>query len=194
MTGHSIPGVEITDRGPYTGTWLRGRFYPLDPRPEEVKIEDIAAGLSKQCRFNGHIDRFYSVAEHSVIASTLTTDIHLARWLLMHDAPEAYIGDMVRPLKAVIPQFQAIEDRIMTVIAEKFGLDGEMPDEVKVIDNVMCSTEKRDLIPGSPPWANMPPALLTMEITEREVLPEEARLMFMRRFHELFDRNGNRTS
>lgn len=194
MTDPDIPGVEITDRGPYTGTWLRGRFYPLDPRPEEVKIEDIAAGLSKQCRFNGHIDRFYSVAEHSVIASTLTTDIHLAKWLLMHDAPEAYIGDMVRPLKAVIPQFQEIEDRIMTAIAERVGLDGDMPAEVKTIDNIMCSTEKRDLIPGSPPWKGMPPAIQGMVIPEREVRPEEARIMFMRRFHELFDRNGNRTS
>lgn len=192
MTAPNLSGVEITDRGPYTGTFTRGRFYPLDPRADEVKIEDIAAGLSKQCRFNGHIDRFYSVAEHSVIASTLTTDIHMARWLLMHDASEAYIGDMVRPLKAVIPQFQEIEDRIMDVIARKFGLIGNMPAEVKQIDNIMCSTEKRDLIPGSQPWPGMPPAISTMAIPEREVLPEEARLMFMRRFYELF--HGNRTS
>lgn len=177
MIDLNMSGVEITDRGPYTGTWSRRRFYPLDPRPDEVDIMDIAVGLSKQCRFNGHIDRFYSVAEHSVIASTLSTDPRIAKWLLMHDAPEAYIGDMVRPLKAVIPQFQEIEDRIMSVIAEKFGLDGKMPAEVKAIDNIMCSTEKRDLIPGSETWPNMPPAIPTFEITEREVLPEEARLM-----------------
>ncbi len=186
MTGREIAGVEITDRGPYTGTVSRGRFYPLDPRADEIFIVDIAAGLSKQCRFNGHVDRFYSVAEHSVIASTLTQDANLARWLLMHDAPEAYIGDMVRPLKAVIPQFQQIEDKIMRAIADRFGLYGDMPSDVKTFDNIMCSTEKRDLIPGSPPWNAMPEPITGLEIPEREVGPEEAKLMFMRRFFELF--------
>lgn len=182
----NMAGVEITDRGPWIGTYTRQKFYPLDPREEEIYIEDIAACLSKLCRFNGHIDRVYTVAEHSVhMARVAGKDVNLARWCLLHDATEAYIGDMVRPLKAVIPKFAEIENNLMKVIAKRFNL-GPEPAMLHVIDNRMCSTEKRDLIEGSEPWENMPIAFQSIFIPEEERTSSEIYAEFMFQFHRLF--------
>lgn len=185
LTAPAHTGVPVTERGTFVTTASRGRFYLLDPRPEDVHIADIAAGLSKQCRYNGQCDRFYSVAEHSVLASMLTDAPTLAAWMLMHDAAEAYVGDMVAPLKAVLPAFVAIEARILQAIATRFGLP-EMPEAVHDLDALMCATEKRDLIGGAEPWPGTPSPIDELEIPEREVGPREAELMFMRRFRDLF--------
>lgn len=178
-------GVEVTDRGPFIGTYLRSRFYPFDPRPEEVYLEDIAQSLSMICRFNGHIDRFYSVAEHSVYMSRLATNDLDKKWCLLHDATEAYVGDMIRPLKKQMKQFEDVEELVFKVIAEKFGLPPELSAEVHRLDNVLCSTEKRDLIPYGEPWAFMPDPSPALIIRQKNVYPEEAKEMFLDRFNEL---------
>jgi len=180
-----LPGVEMTGRGPWITTALRGRFYPLDPTPEEVHLDDIACSLSNLCRYNGHCDRFYSVAEHSVIMANQLKG-NESRWALLHDAPEAYIGDMVRPLRSIIPYFSEMDARIMRVIAKRFGLAGtEIPAPVLALDYAMCSTEKRDLLCGAEVWPRMPPAL-PIQISLETVPPAQAYGMFLRKFAELF--------
>lgn len=184
-------GVEtIKGRGNYIGTYLRGRFYPFDPRPEEVHIEDIAHALSMIVRFNGHVDRFYSVAEHSVYVSMNVRGINSKRWGLMHDASEAYIGDVVRPIKKAKEfgnKFDEVEAKVHAAIAKRFGLHDRIPDAVHKMDNIICATEKRDLIAGSKPWSSMPDPLQNFEIPAREIGPTEAKTMFLRRFYELFE-------
>lgn len=181
-------GVEFTDRGPYIGLPCGARFYPFDPHPGDFCLRDIAVALSNQARFGGLPDYFYSVAQHSVIGSYLIEDLYgdreLARIFLMHDAPEAYIGDMVRPLKRAIPQFGVIEQGIWEAMAARYSLPQFLPDEVKYIDNVMCATEKRDLMPHSGLWSNMPPA--EPEIIINPQAPKSALQSFLRRFVDLF--------
>src|SRR5208282_6622849 len=97
--------------------WIRtfsgGRFYVLEPRVEDVRIEDIAHALSMQCRFTGHVREFYSVAEHSVWVSRYSHRED-ALWGLLHDASESYIGDMSTPLKLQpeMSRFRTTEKRI----------------------------------------------------------------------------------
>lgn len=124
-------------------------FHPLDPRPEEIVIDDIAHALSNVCRFGGHCRAHYSVAQHSVEVSRYLGKRHgdlLAKYGLLHDAAEAYMGDFIRPIKKLMPSYKEAEDVLLRVILVKFGLDPNVPDEVKVADNVILACEARDLM------------------------------------------------
>jgi len=127
-------------------------FYPLDPRPEEIDIQNIAWSLSMQCRFNGHLSYFYSVAQHSVIVSRIVEsqypfDNKLILRALLHDAAEAYVGDVITPIKKLLPRFYEIEEKIEHVIMDKYGLERDMPECVKEADIIAVVTESRDLHP-----------------------------------------------
>lgn len=126
-------------------TFTGRQFWPTDPRPEDFDLRDIATGLSQICRFNGHTNAFYSVAQHSVLVSRIVPP-ELAWEGLMHDAAEAYIGDVIRPLKHALPDYRAIETRLEEVLAERFGLKYPWPPEIKEADNVLLMTERRDLV------------------------------------------------
>jgi hypothetical protein len=129
-------------------TFTGAHFRPLHPDPADVHVRDIAHALSLQCRFNGQCAAFYSVAEHSVrVARALPAE--LALWGLLHDAAEAYLGDMPRPVKAQMPYFSEAEDRLLRVIVESFGLSWPMPEEVSHFDTVLLATEARDVF-GAP--------------------------------------------
>ena len=117
----------------------------LNPKEEDILIEDIAHALANTCRFNGHVKRFYSVAEHSVLCANLIENKRYQLDALLHDASEAYLGDITRPLKALLPNYMAIEERFQRVIAKKFGLSFPMPKEVKEIDNRMLVIEAQQL-------------------------------------------------
>lgn len=145
--------------GDWIQTWGGRPFWPLDPRPEEVYLEDIAHALGMVCRYGGHCDRFYSVAEHSFWVSSHLPD-ELKLWGLMHDASEAYLGDMVRPLKRCMPEYRTAELRVEQIIAERFGLSWPMPEEVKQVDTAMLLLE-RDQLMAPPPmaWYEDPDAL-----------------------------------
>lgn len=135
-------------RGNWMQTYTGRQFYPLDPRPEDVDVVDVAHALSMQCRYNGHVHCFMSVAEHCVLVSRLVPSEH-ALWGLLHDATEAYVGDMVRPLKLHMPEYRAVEDQVMVAIAEKFGVDPAMPPAVTDADSRILLDERAALL-GSP--------------------------------------------
>lgn len=127
-------------------TYTGRKFHVLDPHVEDVDITDIAHALSMQVRFVGHVRSFYSVAEHSVRVSFNCGEKD-ALYGLLHDASEAYIGDMSAPLKhqTEMSRFRTTERHIMAVVAEKFGLDPKEPASVKTADRRMLLTEARDL-------------------------------------------------
>jgi flavin-dependent thymidylate synthase len=103
--------------GDWMQTYSGGRFYPGDPRIEQIELTDIARALSRICRYAGHCEQFYSVAQHSVYVSGMVPPEH-ALCALMHDATEAYLVDIPRPLKRMLAGYTVLEDRLWRVIAE----------------------------------------------------------------------------
>ena len=142
--------------GDWMQTYTGRQFWPLDPRPEDVCLEDIFWALSNVARFGGHANRFYSVGEHSLLVMALAPR-ELAREALLHDAAEAYIGDMVRPLKRDMPKFQDAEARIVVAIGLAVGLDLSPHPAIHKADNMALAIEKRDLLNQEPaPWQPLP--------------------------------------
>ena len=122
------------------------RLYLHNPSPSQILIDDIAHGLAHQCRFNGQTNQFYSVAQHSVIvASILPPELKLAG--LLHDAAEAYLGDIVQPLKELLPEFEKIESRFSQVIGERFNVNLNHNEAIKKADLIALATERRDFMP-----------------------------------------------
>ena len=109
------------------------------------QLKDIAWGLAHQCRYNGHGRFFYSVAEHSVLLSRHFAETLPSREALMHDAAEAYIGDVIRPLKRSLPQFVEIEAKLERVIFQRFNLPVTVRDEIKVADTTILTDERNRL-------------------------------------------------
>lgn len=157
------------------GDWMTtatGRkVWPLDLRADEVDIEDIAQALSNLCRFGGRCREFYSVAQHSVLVSRIVVreKPSLALAALLHDAAEAYVGDVIRPIKPFVRietptgtvSFRSIEDRVAAAIYEAFDvLQLSVEDDaiIKHADNVALATESRDLM-GDPRWPGLPDPL-----------------------------------
>jgi len=138
--------------GEWMQTYSGVRWYPQDPRPGDVKIEDIAHALSNIGRFGGHAIRFYSVAEHAVRVSRIVEDLkgspHEVFWGLNHDDSEAYLGDIVWPLKQApeLRGYKRLEAITMGAICIALGMDAYEPPIVKHADLVMLATEKRDLM------------------------------------------------
>jgi|JI10StandDraft_1071094.scaffolds.fasta_scaffold58571_5 hypothetical protein len=112
--------------------------YPMNLKPGDICIEDIAHGLSRVCRFAGHCAGFMSVAEHSVAVAriVMTTDPDHALEALLHDGSEAYLGDLPRPIKHLpeMAPYREAEARAEAAIAEKFGLVHPLPQSVKDAD------------------------------------------------------------
>jgi hypothetical protein len=138
------------NRGDWCQVFTGKAVYPLDLRPEDIDPLDIAHSLALQCRFNGHCKRFYSVAEHCLrvlryVRGTTLGPLELEhKWALMHDAAEAYMTDIPRPIKRSISGWKGIEEDIERVISERFGIPLPIPDVVKHADGVLLATEARD--------------------------------------------------
>lgn len=178
-------GEQVSKRvGDWMQTYTGQRFYPLDPRVDEIDIGDIAHALSLQCRYGGHVKHFYSVAEHSVLLARHLADFgpDAAMWALLHDASEAYAADVIRPLKRHLTNYREIEAGLMAAIAERFGLRGTMPDVVKDADDRIIADERaQNLVPI--PWDNVPgPAL---GVVLQFWTPQVAECMFLRTYFEI---------
>lgn len=167
--------------GDWMQTYSGRRFWPLDPRPHEIHIVDIAHALSRQCRYAGHCLDFYSVAEHSVILSRYVSAPN-ALWALLHDASEAYLVDIPRPLKPYLTGYREAEDRVMAAVCERFGLPPAMPDEVHAADNRIIGDERANLSECEAPW-DVSPEPLGIEIGCWS--PDRAWCEFLLRFREL---------
>jgi len=126
---------------------------PLNPDPETICIEDIAHSLANQCRFTGHTKEFYSVAQHSVLVSQLVPPEDV-KWGVLHDASEAYLSDIARPIKqaeGLGETYLETEYLLMRAIAERFDLPPlPLPESVKRADNVMLDTEIKELMDFEP--------------------------------------------
>jgi hypothetical protein len=148
-----MTAIETHRRGDWTQTYTGRQFWPLDPRAEDIDPRDVAHALSLQCRYNGMVRSFYSVAEHCVLMSLAVAPEH-ALHALLHDATEAYVGDMVRPLKNHMRAYRAAEDLVWAAVAERFGVDPTIPDEVHDADARIVLDERSALLSASPaPWA-----------------------------------------
>lgn len=124
------------------------RFDLLEPDADMIDPRDICHSLAHLCRF-GHTREFFSVAQHSCIVAELVPEEHKLAALL-HDATEAYLGDMTRPLKQWIPDYRGFEDVIWMRVCERFDLAPELPASVHRADLIALATERRDLMPTDP--------------------------------------------
>jgi hypothetical protein len=150
-------------RGGFVETATGGRFYPFDPRPDEVRLEDVAAGLAHTCRFGGHCIEFYSVAAHSLHVSRHLADCgpRLQAYGLLHDAAEAYLGDLPRPIKAEFPAFETAEERVLEAVWTAVDLPPPPDDEwatVMAADDRLLAYEASELLADGS-WADDPPDL-----------------------------------
>jgi hypothetical protein len=174
------------------------QFWPLDPRPEDIFMVDVAHALAMKCRYTGHCLEFYSVAQHSVLASLLMEQWARLEnecqktwglWGLLHDATEAYLPDVARPVKRELIGFKEIEDRLAECVAMRFGLPWPMPDRIAEADLVLLATEYRDLMASSAvPWGCIENVRPMAEVIE-PLPPNRARAQFLGRWRE-FGRKG----
>src|SRR3954454_9234708 len=176
--------------GPYLQT-VSGRWVnPFYPDPAQLNAGDIARALANQCRFGGHCRTFYSVAQHSVIVSELVEarggdpeDVFAA---LMHDASEAYLGDMPHPLKHRSPlgaAFKEAEAALEGVLREHFAIKAGVP-EIKRADRALLATERRAFSAEDWHW----PELEGVEPLDLQLVawsPDEAAAAFAERYAEL---------
>lgn len=165
-------------------TYLGGSFEPFNPKPVSIEIEDIAHSLSMQCRWNGHIDEFYSVAQHCLLTSYLVDDKYMLE-ALMHDATEAYIGDVPSPVKAGLPEYIHTEDKIWKAIARKFKMREVLPKEIKDADVYMMKLEKKVLVRDYEDGFHDDVENLKIRLDIKPMGPKMAKQQFMERFHEL---------
>lgn len=177
----------------YVAQISSGGYVNIDnPDPKQIHIEDIAHSLSRICRFGGHVRRdlaTYTVAQHSILVSE-TVPPELAIVGLLHDAEEAYLGDMIRPVKQYLyeqaPAFKQLVRDWRLAIGEAFGLGAQLadvPHEVMVADERALATEKRDVLAPARWW--------TTSLEPHEgfrigyLAPEFARGAFLARFDRL---------
>jgi hypothetical protein len=176
--------------GPYIQT-VSGRWVnPFEPDPAQLDASDIARALANQCRFGGHSRVFYSVAQHSVIVSRVVEerggDVEDVFAALMHDASEAYLGDMPHPIKHRSPlgaAFREAEAGLEATIRERFKIKANVP-EVKRVDRALLATERRTFSAESWHW----PELDDVEPLDLELTawpPDKAADEFARRYAEL---------
>lgn len=170
---------------PYITTISGTKFYFLNPDPETIDIEDIAFSLSNLCRYTGHCNRFYSVAEHCVHVSNLLPP-NLALDGLLHDASEAYLNDLASPVKQFLPDYQEMEKNLYVQIAQKFNICETEDRIVKEADTIQLHAEALSLLPaGDGNWSK--PRIAELGYKPYCWQPKEARKFFLERYKYLID-------
>ena len=118
----------------------------FEPTKDVIAIEDIAHALASVPRFGGHLNRHYSVAQHSVMCMMKVSSFEDKKAALMHDASEAYLGDIPTPIKAKLPEYKVCEHNLMLMIADKFGFEYPLNEAVKEVDARMLQIEWENLV------------------------------------------------
>ena len=164
-------------------TYTGKKMHYLNPADDEIDIHDIAHALSLICRFGGHCKEFYSVGQHSLGVMELVPDEYKLEALL-HDAAEAYISDLPRPIKNDLPRFKEIELVIEEAIVKKFNITNRNHGVIKMADNIMLATEARDIMANITDWMELPEprneslALMPSSMTEH---------FFLEAFYKMLD-------
>lgn len=172
---------QVEDGWLETYTGLQFRFN--EPTADMISIDDIAHALSLLCRYNGHVKRFYSVAEHCTLMAYWMRDRGFPKdqvfTALMHDCAEAYIGDMARPVKVTMPRFKELEGRIEQAAAEKFPMMVyPFPKIIKELDSRILNDERTQVMnPSDNVWGT--DDLEPLGVTCRFWSPEEAKNRFL---------------
>lgn len=167
----------------YITTYSGKQFRPLAPSAEQIDIVDIAHGLAYQCRLHGQTRYFYSLAQHSLlVAGLVPAPYRLAA--LLHDAVAAYLGDMAKSIRYLIPEYPLIEKRIMNAVGEKFGLSNFDAVPLKRAHLIAQETELRDLWPDAVVDQEMSGKSAPIPRRIEFMSPEEARFEFSRVFEE----------
>ncbi len=183
-------------RGDWMETYTGKRFYPTDPRPEDVDIADIAHALSLICRFNGHVSHHYSVAQHSVHCAQLAVKMgfnpEMQFLALMHDAAEAYVCDLPRPLKySMMGAYAPIEGAVETAIHQRFEIQPFscwQHTTIKKLDDTVLYCEARQLL-SKAEWV---PEGTGYSIEIPKWTPEFAELCFIANFTRLEPLRGRK--
>lgn len=170
-----------------TDSWIQTftgkRFMVKAPDPKSIVIEDIAIPLSRCCRYAGHCRRFYSVAEHCVLVAERASEKNKLT-ALMHDASEAYLVDIPRPIKPLLTNYYDLEDGIMRAIADKYGFEWPLPAEVKNLDNSILVDERdQNMAPMDCDAASWGAPFPKLGIELRFWHPGEALSAFLGAFH-----------
>lgn len=174
-----------TDRGPWICTISGRQFHYMDIEPDSIQPAVIAHSLSNICRYNGHVDEFYSVAQHCWLVSH-AVPVGFGMDGLLHDAAEAFVGDMVRPLKDLVGDaFRKWEEAVERAIAERFQVEWPIPKVVKTADVRVFHTEVRDLTTQSYRYPHEESGLTALPEKIYPWPPHVACREWMKRFVEL---------
>jgi hypothetical protein len=171
----------------YAKETLSGKFVNLaNPQADQLDMSDIASALGNICRFNGHTRRFYSVAEHSVHVARLLPDRRVALFGLLHDASEAYLGDVNPALKRLLPQYITLEEKFQDAICSKFARGVPSVFErrmIKLSDVHMLASEAADIMPSKGRgWRILDEVRDLAPVKLQYWSPPEATSMFMKTF------------
>lgn len=175
----------------YISTYSGGKLHFKNPQPEEILIEDIAHNLSMICRYNGSVEKMYSVAQHSIAVAAAvlkaTGDYEQALAGLLHDASEAYLCDIPQPIKPHLKGYKSMENRITKAINKKFGVK-KVSDVVWDIDNRIVANEARLRFKVVPEWVKDFEEV-DIEDTWFSVVPsEDAEATFLYVFNDLMSK------
>jgi hypothetical protein len=163
-----------------------GQYFDfIHPERYRIEITDIAHALSNVCRFAGQCRTFYSVAQHSVYVSRIVPEEDAFAGL-MHDCAEAFIGDVARPLKLMLPEYKVIEKRVERALFAGLGLPEKLPASVKLADRQMLLSEQAALLPPhDDQWSILEGIDPAPGIIVTPLWPDEAYAAFMERYYEL---------
>jgi 5'-deoxynucleotidase YfbR-like HD superfamily hydrolase len=185
------------DAEPFIQTVSGRRVNPFALAASDIDIDDITQALANQCRFGGHCQHFYSVAQHSCLVTDLVRgqggDATDALWALLHDASEAYLGDLPHPLKHFTEfgrLYGEAEETLQQAIVQHFRLPANAPAALRAADRALLATERRALMADTWEWPELQgvePASVTIEPWP----PEKAAAEFRRRYIELSSERGH---
>lgn len=171
---------------------VSGKLFDLyNPTPDMIDIEDIANALGKQVRWNGQISEFYSIAQHSCLVSWLAPP-HLSFAAFMHDAAEAYTGDIIRPIKKMLAQiFYDIEHRIELAVCDKFGIAPELIDAIAKYDDQALNLEYDALFKHDQQSISQISHLSGIRLKSKPAFdmwdPETAKYCFLETYHNILN-------